>query len=160
MPLEGTGLAITRTFARYPQLAEPRGHGPDYVNQQSKLNPRYREMLILRTGWDAQSEYEWAQHTGSVGRAREKGLDPALIAAGPSAPGWDPFEAVLLTAADELYRESSISDRTWNALAARFDSTMIMNALITASNYRMVSMALNTLGVQIDPGEEKLPAAK
>lgn len=155
-PLEGRGLAITRTFQRYPKLAEPRNTGSNYVNRRSKLDPRYRELLILRTGWNCQSEYEWSQHVGSVGRAREKGLDPLKIAEGPTARGWDAFEIALLNAADELYRDSTISDRTWNAMAARFDTTMLMNATVTAANYRMVSMALNALGVQIDPGDERM----
>jgi alkylhydroperoxidase family enzyme len=94
---------------------------------------------------------------GSVGRARDYGLDPARIAEGPDAPGWDPFESALLRAADELYRDATLSDRTWNTLAARFDTTMMMNAIVTASNYRMVSMALNALGVQIEPGNERFP---
>ena len=156
-PLEGTGIAIGRTFARYPKLAEPRSRNSNYVNQRSKLLPRYREMLILRTGWNCQSEYEWAQHVGSVGRARDYGLEPVRIAAGPDAPGWDPFEAALLRAADELYRDAIVSDPTWNALAARFDTTMMMNVILTASNYRMVSMALNALGVQIEPRNERFP---
>jgi len=63
----------------------------------------------------------------------------------------------LLQAADELYRDATISDRTWNTLAARFDTTMMMNVIVTASNYRMVSMALNALGVQIEPGNERFP---
>jgi alkylhydroperoxidase family enzyme len=158
-PLPGSGLAIARTFANYPALAEPRGSGANYVNQVSKLDPRFREILILRTGWDAQAEYEWAQHVGSVGRAREKGLDPLMIAQGPDAKGWSPFERTLLNAADELFTDSTISDRTWRALAERFDTPMLMNATITAANYRMVSMALNALGVQIDPGDEHFPGA-
>jgi alkylhydroperoxidase family enzyme len=156
-PVDGSGLAITRTFARYPKLAEPRSRNSNYVNQRSKLLPRYREMLILRTGWNCRSEYEWAQHVGSVGRARDYGLDPVRIAEGPDAPGWDPFEAALLRAADELYRDATLSDRTWNTLAARFDTTMMMNVVVTASNYRMVSMALNALGVQLDAGDERFP---
>jgi alkylhydroperoxidase family enzyme len=156
-PVEGPGIAIGRTFQRYPKLAAPRSTGATYVNQQSKLDPRYREMLILRTGWDCQAEYEWSQHVGNVGRAREHGLQPLKIAEGPSAAGWDPFDIVVLNTADELYRDSFVSDRTWNALAARFDNTMIINALITASNYRMVSMALNALGVQLDPADERMP---
>jgi 4-carboxymuconolactone decarboxylase len=158
-PLSGTGLAIARTFANYPKMAEPRGSGADFVNRRSKLDPRFREILILRTGWDAQAEYEWAQHVGSVGRAREKGLDPLKIAQGPEAPGWDPFEKLLLQAADELYTDSMISDKTWAAMAVRFDSAMMMSATATATNYRMVSMALNALGVQIDPGDERFPAS-
>ena len=156
-PLEGTGIAIGRTFARYPKLAEPRSRNSNYVNRGSKLLPRYREMLILRTGWNCRSEYEWAQHVGSVGRARDYGLDPMRIAEGPDATGWDPFEAALLQAADELYRDAVLSDRTWNTLAARFDTTMMMNVIVTASNYRMVSMALNALGVQLEPGDERFP---
>jgi 4-carboxymuconolactone decarboxylase len=157
-PLEGRGIAIGRTFAHYPKLATPRGPGSNYVNQHSNLLPRHRELLILRTGWDCQAEYEWAQHVGNVGHGRAIGLPIERLAAGPDAPGWDPFEAWLLRAADELYRDSFVSDRTWAALAARFDNVMMINALITASNYRMVSMALNALGVQIDPEEpERFP---
>jgi len=157
-PLEGRGIAIGRTFAHYPKLATPRGSGSNYVNQHSNLLPRHRELLILRTGWDCQAEYEWAQHVGNVGHGRAIGLPIERLAAGPDAPGWDPFEATLLRAADELYRDSLVSDRTWSALAARFDNVMMINALITASNYRMVSMALNALGVQIDPEEpERFP---
>ena len=159
-PMDGSGLAISRTFARYPKLAEPRSRNSNYVNQRSKLLPRYREMLILRTGWNCRSEYEWAQHVGSVGRARDHGLDPARIAEGAGAPGWDPFEAALLTAADELYRDATVSDRTWKALAERFDTTMMMNAIVTASNYRMVSTALNALGVQLEPDDERFPIMK
>ena len=85
-------------------------------------------------------------------------MDPLKIAEGPTARGWDTFEIVLLNAADELYRDSTISDQTWNAMAARFDTTMLLNATITAANYRMVSVALNALGVQIDPGDERMPA--
>jgi 4-carboxymuconolactone decarboxylase len=159
LPLEGPGMAISRTFQRKRAGLL---HSIDfyYVNQHSQLDPRYRELLILRTGWDCQSEYEWAQHVGKVGRAREKGLDPLKIAGGPTASGWDPFEVVLLNAADELYRDSMISDRTWNAMAARFDTTMLINATITAANYRAISMALNALGVQVDPGDEGMPALR
>jgi hypothetical protein len=94
---------------------------------------------------------------GTVGRARDHGLDPVRIAQGPDAPGWDPFEATLLRAADELYRDATLSDRTWNALAARFDTKSLMSALFTASSYRATSMALNAFGVQLEAGNEKFP---
>jgi alkylhydroperoxidase family enzyme len=114
-------------------------------------------MLILRTGWNCRSEYEWAQHVGSVGRARTYGLDPIRIAEGPDAPGWDPFESALLRAADEMYRDANISGSTWSLLSARLDQRQLMDAVVTASNYRMVSTALNALGVQLEAGDERLP---
>jgi alkylhydroperoxidase family enzyme len=115
-------------------------------------------MLILRTGWDCQSEYEWAQHVGSVGRARDHGLDPVKIAEGPTAAGWTPLEQAILRAADELYRDAAVSDSTWSALTARYDTGLLMSAIFTASSYRATSMALNAFGVQLEPVNERFPA--
>jgi alkylhydroperoxidase family enzyme len=158
-PVKGSGdeLAVSRTFARHPALNQSRSPRAGFVNRVSPLSPRHREILILRIGWNCQSEYEWAQHVGRVGRAREHGLDPVLIARGPSAPGWDPFEATLLRAADELYRDTVISDATWQALAARYDIASLMSAVFTVSSYRATSMALNAFGVQLEPGDERFP---
>ena len=158
-PVEGTAIAVTRTFARYPKLNEARTPRAGFVNRLSPLVPRHREMLILRMGWDCRSEYEWAQHVGRVGRARDYGLDPARIAQGPNWSGWDPFEATLLKAADELYRDAAVSDATWKALAARFDTASLMSAVFTASAYRATSMALNAFGVQLEPGDERFPTS-
>jgi alkylhydroperoxidase family enzyme len=152
----GTGLAITRTFARHPAMAASRKE-LGYINQQAKLEPRHRELVILRTGWNCQSAYEWAQHVGSYGRAREMGLPVEDIARGPAARIWSPVEQALLTAADELYRDSFISDRTWSNLTARLDAATIVDALISIAQYRQVAMALNAFGVQGEPGDERLP---
>ena len=117
-------------------------------------------MFILRIGWDTQSEYEWAQHVGSVGRAREWGLDPVKIAQGASADGWSPFERTILKAVDELYRDLTISDRTWTDLSAQYDTESLMSGVYTASSYRATSVTLNTFGVQLDAESERFPQRK
>jgi alkylhydroperoxidase family enzyme len=155
-PVAGTGLAIARTFARHPAMAAARKE-LGYINQQMKLDPRTRELVILRIGWNCQSAYEWAQHVGSFGKGREMGLPIENIARGPSAPGWTPVEQALLTATDELYRDSTVSDRAWAALSAHLDVPAIVNALVSAAQYRQVSIALNTFGVPAEPGDEPLP---
>ncbi len=160
-PLPGTGTNNPRTFNVCPTLNAAR-NGSTYVNQISMIGKsgraRDRELLILRTGWNSQSEYEWSEHVGNVGRGRQMGLPLDRLILGPSAPGWDPFEANLLRFADEAYRDSIVSDRTWTAVHERYDDRMMIDATATVANYRMVSMALNFLGVQVNPGEERLPA--
>jgi alkylhydroperoxidase family enzyme len=160
-PLPGTGTNNPRTFNVCPTLNAAR-NGSTYVNQISTIGKsgraRDRELLILRTGWNAQSEYEWSEHVGNVGRGRQMGLPIDRLPLGPNAPGWDPFEANLLRFADEAYRDSIVSDRTWTAVHERYDDRMMIDATVTVANYRMVSMALNFLGVQVNPGEERLPA--
>ncbi len=156
-PNPGDGIAVGRTFARHPKQNATRGGRANFINRVSKLTPRHREMFILRIGWDCQSEYEWAQHVGNVGRARDHGLDPVKIAQGPDAAGWDAFERNILRAVDELYRDAMVSDRTWAALAERYDAGLLMSGVFTASSYRATSMALNTFGVQLEPGNERFP---
>jgi len=68
-------------------------------------------------------------------------------------------ETVLLRAVDELHRDYVVSDATWRQLAATFDSKQLLDILTTIGGYRMVSMALNTLGVQLESGAERFPAS-
>lgn len=122
------------------------------MGETSRIAPREREILILRVGWLCQAEYEWGQH---VIFAREAGLTDVEIArvkAGPDAPGWTPFEAALLRAADELHRDSCIGDATWKTLAARYDDLQMMDVVFAVGQYHLVSMALNSFGVQLDAG--------
>ena len=155
-PVEGSGIRVRRTFARYPELQEARSGQSGYVNRVSPLTPYFREMLILRIGWNCQSVYEWAKHVGSVGRARDHGLDPRRIAMGASA-GWNIFEAAHIRAADEIYRDGIISDATWTLLSDHYDTREMMSVVMTVANYRLVSMSLNALGVQPQDTDELFP---
>ena len=153
-PLEGDGLRVSRTFQRHPGL-ETRAGQSGFVNRVSPLTPHNRELLILRTGWNCQAVYEWAKHVGSVGRARDHGLEPRDVAIGQDAPAWEPFHVTLLNVADELYRDATVSDETWAALTAEYDTRETMSVLMTVSNYRLVSMSLNAFGVQpLDSDEQ------
>ena len=75
-PTPGDGIAVLRTFARHPALARARRPRSAFISGKSPLTPHDRETLILRIGWDCQAEYEWAKHVGSVGHARDHGIDP------------------------------------------------------------------------------------
>ncbi len=88
---------------------------------------------------------------------RSVALEPLRIAQGPGAEGWSPFSVTLLTLADELYRDAMVSDETWAAVTAEFDTRETIAALMTVSNYRLVSMSLNAFGVQLLPTDERFP---
>ena len=156
-PGEGPGLRVTRTIARHPEVAANWRGNTNYVNRLSPLTPHDRELLILRIGWNCQAEYEWAKHVGSVGRARDHGLEPRRIAEGPEAAGWEPHEVALLEAADELYRNAIVSDATWNTLSSRYDMHEMASIVMTVATYRFVSMTLNAFGVQLRPDDEGFP---
>ena len=130
-----------------------------FVLDGSSLPPREREIVMLRMGWLCQSEYEWAQHARiAKAQAGLSNQDVHRIAEGPAAAGWSDFERTLLRMVDELRYDTMISDATWNTLRAKYSVQQVIEALYTAAQYQLVSMALNTLGVQLDPGlEDRLP---
>ncbi len=144
-------LNVQRTIAQYPALARARQAFSQHIMRDTSLPPRERELLILRTGWNCQSEYEFAQHSRfgrSVGLSDD---EIRRVADGPDAEGWDAFEATLLRAADELHDDAFISDETWDALAERYSVQQLMDAVFTVGQYHIVSMALNSFGVQFEP---------
>ena len=73
------------------------------------------------------------------------------------APGWSAHDKLLLTATDELRKDAMISDATWAGLAKTYNEQQLMDVVFTVGNYNLVSMALNTLGVQAEPGLAGLP---
>lgn len=122
------------------------------MGETSRLAPREREILILRIGWLCEAEYEWGQH---VIFAREAGLadeEIQRIKKGSEAEGWSAFDAALIRATDELHEDACISDATWAELSEQYDQQQMMDVVFTVGQYNMVSMALNSFGVQLDDG--------
>jgi len=151
-------LNIFRTLAHHPKLMKRWLVFGNHVLARSTLAPRERELAILRVGWLCRSGYEWGQH---VVIARQSGVTDAEIervADGPDAPGWSEADRALLRAVDELHGDAFVSDPTWAALTRHFSTQQILDLIFAVGQYQLVSMALNTLGVQPDsPGLPTLP---
>jgi 4-carboxymuconolactone decarboxylase len=149
---DGKVLNIFGTLARHPKLLKRWLVFGAHVLSKSTLPARDRELLILRTGWRCRAPYEWGQH---VVIARAVGISDAeieAVATGAGAPSWDAFDATLLRAADELHDDSSLSDATFAALRERYDEQQVLDAIFTVGQYHLVSMALNSCGVERDDG--------
>jgi alkylhydroperoxidase family enzyme len=157
---DGRTLNIYGTIARHPKMMQRWLPFISYVLRDSTLPPRDREILILRIGWLCRSEYEFGQHTLMGKSAGLSSEEISRIPEGPNAPGWNPFEATLLRAADELHSDAFITEATWNALAERYDEKQLMDLIMTVGQYNMVSMVLNTLGVQLDEDVPGFPGGK
>jgi alkylhydroperoxidase family enzyme len=154
---DGPVLNIFRTLAHHPKLMKRWLVFGNHVLAKSTLAPREREIAILRVGWLCRCGYEWGQHV-EIGRG--SGLsdeDIERITQGPDAPGWNALEKALLRATDELHGDAFISDETWAALSQHLETEQIMDLIFAVGQYQIVSMALNSLGVQAEPGLPELP---
>ena len=147
-----TVFNIVKTLIRYPDLFKAWLGFANHVMFNSSLAPRDREIVILRIGWLCQSGYEFGQH---IVIGRDAGLNDGeikAIAEGDSAPNWSEAERALIKATDELHADAFIGDATFGELQEYFDEKQILDIIFAVGQYNMVSMALNTTGVQLDEG--------
>jgi 4-carboxymuconolactone decarboxylase len=123
------------------------------------LEARVREILILRIGWLLRAEYEFIAHVGLGKKAGLSGAELANIQRGPDAPGWDPLDADLLRAVNELQKDARIGDTTYKRLSAHFDARQLLDLVAIVGCYGILAMVLNTFRVQLEPNAEPLDPA-
>jgi 4-carboxymuconolactone decarboxylase len=145
------------TLVNHPKMYTPRRNFGSYLQRDSLLPPKTRELLIMRTGWNIRADYEWAHHMEAAKAAGFTDAEIARIAKGPSAAGWSEEHAALLRAADELRREAFISDATWKTLLKFYDMKRMVEIIYTVGGYTMTGLAINSLGIQVEPGYPAMP---
>jgi alkylhydroperoxidase family enzyme len=154
---DGKVLNIFRTLAHHPKLMKRWLVFGNHILAKSTLSPRDRELAILRVGWLCKAEYEWAQHAEIALNSDISKEEIHRVTLGPDAEGWGDREVALLRAADELVADAFIGDETWSTLSSFYDKEQLMDLIFTVGQYNLVSMALNTLGVQLEEGAQGFP---
>ena len=153
----GQQLNIFATLARHPKLMKRWMVFASHILSKNTLSPRDRELLILRIGWLCQAPYEWGQHVAIGLRSDITRAEIDAITRGPADPTWNDFDAALLTAADELHEAARVSDATWAKLSTRYDDEQMIDVVFTVGQYNLVSMFLNSAGVELDDGVDASP---
>ena len=153
-------LALFRTLAVHDQLASrmrPLGAG---ILGHGRVEPRDREIIIHRTCARSGAEYEWGVHVVAYGQPL--GLTAEQIAAtvhgAADDPAWSEHDARLIRLADELYDACGVSEPLWSALAERFRDDQILELVITAGWYRLLSYVINVARVEREPWGARFPS--
>ncbi len=153
------GLNLMGTQLLHPTLAKASLPLNAHVAKGITVSTRVRELLILRIAWLQRSEYEYVQHMRQGKLAGLTDAEIERVQQGPDAPGWDPLDADLLRAVDELHSVACIQRPTWERLARRFDVKQLMDVIYIVGCYGVVSMFCNSCGVQLEAGQTPLDAA-
>jgi len=152
MAVRGDVFNIFRTMANHPDLMRRWIVFANHVLGKSTLSIRDREIVILRIGYLCQSGYEWGQHVLIARRAGITDAEIRAIQKGPATTDLSAHEKLLLQATDELHRDAFISDATWQGLKNSYSDQQMMDLVFAIGQYNLVSMALNSFGVQADDG--------
>ncbi len=150
------GLGV---MLNHPALAKAFLTFNNHVSIHSSVSKRIRELVILRTSWLRGAEYEYIQHVVLGKRAGLTDEEIARIQQGPDAEGWDPVDAALVRATDELIGDACIKNDTWALLSQHFDTQQMMDIVYAVGCYEVAAMVFKSFGVQLENGVDPVPAS-
>ncbi len=118
------------------------------------LEPKLRELAILRVGNLLRSEYEFTKHV-VIGKATGVTTDQINdLSNWKSSKNFTDIECAVLQYTDEMTLNVRVSDETFVDLKRFFDDAAIVKLTITIGYYGMVSRILVALQVELEPGED------
>ena len=144
-----------------PGLAGPAQQAGAYLRYKSSLPAMLNEFAILITArfWTAQ--YEWHAHRKL---ALEAGLDAKVadqVARGERPSGLSAEQTAVYDFCSELHRDHNVSDKSFEAVVAKFGRKGAMDLIGICGYYTLISMVLNVSQVPLPAGVEPgLPPLK
>jgi 4-carboxymuconolactone decarboxylase len=146
----GTPLNIFGTIAHHPRLLKRFMNFAGLFLNKGLLPAREREIVILRVGWNCQSVYEFGQHTIIGERVGLTIEEITAVTRDIGEHNWNDRDIALLEMSDDLCADNCVSQNTWEKLRRDWKEDELIELVMVAGTYRLVSGFLNTMGVQLD----------
>jgi alkylhydroperoxidase family enzyme len=163
----GTPGDYWTTFALVPDLLKIARHDLMTLMQPGRrLDPKLRELAIVRTGIVGDSKFEYSQHmkvARMVGHAADK---LSAIKAWATSNKFAPAERAVMAATDELVGRNLVEDETFAELKKHLADDQIMELFFVIGLWRMHGMIVRALHLEYDNDttsrmkEEPMPAPK
>jgi alkylhydroperoxidase family enzyme len=143
-------LNVYATLMRNPDMTMGIMMSFRQLSSTLSLPERDRDILILRTAWLCYCDYVWGQHVLMGKNAGLSEEEINLIKEGAGPERWDPFNALLVRAVDEIYSDAFITDQTWKKLNEKYNEEQIMDLIFLVGQYNALAMFLNSFGVPLE----------
>lgn len=147
----GTPGDYWTTFALVPDLLQmARRDLLGLLQSGRKLDPKLRELAILRTGIVGDSKFEYSQH---LKVARMVGVSEEKLGA---IKGWTtselflPVERAVMAAADEILSRNLVEDATFAALQQHLSDAEILELFVVIGLWRMHGLIVRALHLEYD----------
>jgi alkylhydroperoxidase family enzyme len=152
-------LAIFQVLLNHPKLACAFNDLLATMLWRGKLDPRLRELVIMRIGWLTASDYEWTQHW-RVAQGLGVSADDLLgVRDWQAHQPFGPAERAALAATDDVVRGGAVSAETWSACQHEFgaDPAVLVELVTAIGAWRMVASILHSLQVPLEDGIASWP---
>jgi len=144
-------LNVIRALLQNPAVTAAQSHLGGTLMASKTLNPRLRELVILRTGWRTKSEYEFCQHV-AIARQLEMSDEEILGVRDPAnCKVFSEVDRAVIALADELNDNAEVSAKTWSILERFFSAAELVELVVVSGFWRMMAGFLKTARIPLDP---------
>ena len=151
--LDDTAINIRRAIANAPNCARMNSAMMRYIRNESRLDPRIRELAILQVGYITGSAYEYAHHLEVALHAGVTEADIRAIADETQGrpTSLDPLARAALQASRDLTQSITLSDATYAELKRHLDDECIVELVVAIGFYNSTVRILAALRMDVEP---------
>lgn len=139
-----------------PRLGEPFREMNRILRNDVPLEPRLRELAVLVTARELDSQFEWTAHEPV---ALKEGLDPGILDAVKfrrAVPGAPEKEAAIIAFGRELLRDRKVRSETYAEMVRVFGQSAVVNITALMANYAFTAVMLTAFDQQLHEGRKPL----
>ncbi len=127
-----------------------------YLRFESEIPPRVREVAILITAREMDSQFEWVAHEPE---ALKEGAPQATIDAikhRKPTEGLDPTDALVIELGRQIWRDHKVRPETFARGRETFGDRTLVDLVILMGNYAGTAALLTAVDMQLHNGKEPL----
>ena len=145
-------LTIFQVLLNHPSLARALNDLLATMLWHGKLDPRLRELVIMRIGWLTACDYEWTQHWRVAQGLGVSPEDLLGVRDWQAYAAFGPAERAVLAATDDVVRDGAVSAGSWAACEREVsaDREVLIELVTAIGAWRMVASILESLRVPLE----------
>ena len=148
----GKLINIYRMLLNSPALAESWFNHSNAVRWKTKLDGRLREIIIIRMGHLAGSQYVLRQHVPSLALADGLSLEECdALADWRGSKFFNARERAVLTYADTMTRDIKVPEAIFAEVKRHFDDRQVVELTVLIGTYNMNARVLQALELDLEP---------
>jgi 4-carboxymuconolactone decarboxylase len=147
--LRGPGGILLHSPA-LSRLTRPLNH---YLRHEAGLGGRVRELAILTTARELDSQFEWAAHEPA---ALAEGISKEIIEIirhRSGTNGLDEADAIVIELGREIFGTRKVAPETFARALERFGRRVLVDLVALMGNYAGTAALLTAFDMQLDPGQ-------
>ena len=127
-----------------------------YLRYEAGISPRIREIAILATAREFDSQFEWVAHEPE---ALKEGVPQNVIDVikhRRSTEGLDETDAAIIELGRQLWRDHEVKSETFAKLKALFGPHKLIDIVLLMGNYAGTAALLAAVDMQLHAGKKPL----